>query len=237
MCYFYITVECEILRTNPQIQYQGLMLATDWLYVSRKQAQFCKGTFYLNTLTHFKHYCIQDLTQEHTDSYKGEQHLHTLKYSTQSHIPTLFSLVSFQFEHFGERCFGTRVDQIRFSIRAEKLPVTAPNRWEPMNRNKAFISLPPKKQTEKRNGIRGVCIGLTMALDLKFDLGLFFVLSKYSHQKCWYAFTSVSHRKKINLHYNSIGVCSWHVFSTKSDCSQCRWITWQRERCWQVEYL
>lgn len=56
-------------------------------------------------------------------------------------------LVGFQLEHFGERFFGTGVDQICFSFKAEKLPVTASNSWEPMNRNKAFISLPPKKKT------------------------------------------------------------------------------------------
>lgn len=56
-------------------------------------------------------------------------------------------LVGFQLEHFGKRCFGTGVDQICFSINGEKLPVAAPNGWEPMDRNEALISLPPTKQT------------------------------------------------------------------------------------------
>lgn len=65
-----------------------------------------------------------------------------------------FCLVSFQLKHFGERCFSTGVDQICFSFIAEKLPVTAPNGWEPVYRNKAFISLPPKKETQETSHIK-----------------------------------------------------------------------------------
>lgn len=61
-----------------------------------------------------------------------------------------FCLVSFQLKHFGERCFSTGVDQICFSFIAEKFPVTAPNGWEPVYRNKAFISLPPKNKHRRR---------------------------------------------------------------------------------------
>lgn len=61
-------------------------------------------------------------------------------------------LVGFQLENFGKRHFGTRVDQICFFINCEKLPVTASNCWEPMDWNKALISLPPKKKQKKKNG-------------------------------------------------------------------------------------
>lgn len=94
------------------------------------------------------------LTQEHTDKLQKRSMYNTNKYSTQNHMYTLFFFcsVGFQLEHFGERCFGTGVDQIWFSFSTEKLPVTAPNRWKPVNRNKAFISLPPKNK--QRGGIK-----------------------------------------------------------------------------------
>lgn len=64
-------------------------------------------------------------------------------YGTHIYSTQFSKLIHFELEHFGQRCLGARVDKVRFSFSAEKLPVAAPNGWEPMNRNKAFISLPP----------------------------------------------------------------------------------------------
>lgn len=134
---------------------------------------------------------------------------------TLSHTHTHPScLIGFQLEHFGQRCFGTRVDQIWFSFKAEKLPVTASNGWEPMDRNKAFVSLPSKTKQRKRSQIK-VHLHLHKNSSRSKN-SCHFLVPIFTCQKCCCAFSSLAHRKKINLHYK----CFWDDFSTKLHSNQ-----------------
>lgn len=71
-----------------------------------------------------------------------EDSMYTL--SNTKHKPThtlLFCSVGFQFEHFGKRFFGARVDEIWFSFRAKKIP-SHYTQWLEANEQEQSLHIP-----------------------------------------------------------------------------------------------